>query len=72
MNAKEHANVSYVGDGLQDSRVAGAPRLVDKQHRMVCYFFEKMFDLMIGPDNNLSSNAGFESFTGDWNRAQVN
>ena len=62
----------HVVKKLDQKKLSGAPRLVDKQHRMVCYFFEKMFDLMIGPDNNLSSNAGFESFTGDWNRAQVN
>lgn len=37
-----------------------------------CYFFEKLFDLMLGLglDKNLSSNAGFETFTGDWNKAQ--
>ena len=55
---------------LKQKKLPGATRLVDKQHRMVCYFFEKLFDLMIGPDVNLSQNAGFESFTGDWNRAQ--
>jgi len=31
--------------------------------------FEKLLDLMIAPDVNLSQNAGFEIFTGDWNRA---
>ena len=44
--------------------------LTSNTYAMVCYFFEKLFDLMIGPDVNLSQNAGFESFTGDWNRAQ--
>jgi hypothetical protein len=62
----------HVVKKLEQKKLSGAPRLAHKQHRMVCYFFEKMFDFMIGPDNNLSSNAGFESFTGDWNRAQVN
>ena len=40
-------------------------------HRMVCYFFEKLFDLMMGLNHNLSSNAGFETFTGAWNAAQL-
>ena len=62
----------HVVKKLEQKKLSGAPQLVDKRHRMVCYFFEKMFDLMIAPYNNLSSNAGFESFTGDWNRAQVN
>lgn len=26
--------------------------------------------LGLGLDKNLSSNAGFETFTGDWNKAQ--
>ena len=34
-----------------------------------CYFFENLFDLMIVPDVNLSQNAGFQNFTGDWDMA---
>ena len=51
-------------------KLRGTTRLVDKQLRMVRYFFEILFDLMIAPDVNLSQNAGFESFIGSWNRAQ--
>jgi hypothetical protein len=51
-------------------RRAVAPRLLDKKHRMVCYFFDKLFDLMIDPPNmNLSQNE-FESFASNRNRAQ--
>jgi hypothetical protein len=57
---------------LEEKKLAGAPTLVEKQHRMVCYFFEKLFDVMIDPNVNLSQNAGFESFVGNWNRAQDN
>ena len=55
---------------LEKKKLPGSTNLVDKQHRMVCYFFEKLFDLMIAPDINLSQNAGFESFVGNWDRAQ--
>tara|TARA_B110000971_G_C19739586_1_gene376856 strand:+ start:116 stop:352 length:237 start_codon:yes stop_codon:yes gene_type:complete len=40
--------------------------LEEKKHRMVCYFFEKLFDLMMGIHQNLSSNPGFECFVGKW------
>ena len=57
----------------RNKKLAGAPRLVDKQHRMVCYFFEKLFPvMMIDPNVNLSQNFGFESFMGNWNRTQDN
>eukprot|EP00979_Chaetoceros_neogracilis_P001777 scaffold317_cov230-Chaetoceros_neogracile.AAC.11 len=55
---------------LQKKTIQGAESLSEKKHRMVCYFFEKLFDLMIGLDVNESSNAGFETFCGNWNRAQ--
>ena len=42
-----------------------------RTHIMVCYFFQKLFDLMMGLKHNLSSNAGFETFTGAWNDAQL-
>lgn len=57
-------------DILNNKKVAGASNLNEKKHRMVCYFFEKLFDLMMGLDDNLSSNPGFESFAGNWNRAK--
>jgi hypothetical protein len=47
---------------LKQKKLAGAPPLVDKQHRMVCYFFEKLFDVMIDPNVNLLQNADLESF----------
>ena len=56
---------------LDDKKLVGDPSLLEKQHRMVCYFFEKLFDLMMGLNHNLSSNAGFETFTGAWNAAQL-
>jgi hypothetical protein len=31
---------------LKEKKLPGATRLVDKQHRMVCYFFEKLFELV--------------------------
>ena len=40
--------------------------MIEKKNRMVCYLFEKMFDLMIGNDLNLSKNPGFEKFIGIW------
>lgn len=55
---------------LESKTVQGAESLTEKKHRMACYFFEKLFDLMIGLDVNQSSNAGFETFCGNWNRAQ--
>ena len=51
---------------LNAKNTAGAETLVAKQHRMVCYFFEKLFDLMIGLNKNLSKNPGFECFVGKW------
>jgi len=51
---------------LERSNPKGCSTLLAKKHRMVCYFFEKMFDLMLGLDNNLSSNPGFECFVGKW------
>ena len=42
------------------------PMMKELKNRMVCYFFEKMFDLMMSDENNLSSNPGFESFLGKW------
>lgn len=43
-----------------------AGSMIEKKNRMVCYLFEKMFDLMIGNDLNLSKNPGFETFIGKW------
>ena len=51
---------------LEKKNTKGAHTLLDKKHRMVCYFFEKMFDLMIGLRENLSRNPGFETFIGKW------
>jgi hypothetical protein len=31
---------------------------------MIAYLFELVYDLMIVPDDNVSVNAGFESFNG--------
>ncbi len=48
-------------------KLVGVPTLVDKQDGMVCYFLEKLFDvMMIDPNVNLSQNDGFESFIGNW------
>jgi len=48
---------------LQVRNTPGAgDSLAEKKHRMVCYFFEKLFDLIMGIHQNLSSNPGFESF----------
>lgn len=55
---------------LRDRNVPGAPTLSEKKHRMVCYFFEKLFDLMIGLHQNLSKNPGFEYFIGNWDGAR--
>jgi len=44
--------------------------LLEKQHRLVCYFLEKLLDLMLGIDQNISSNPGFESFIGYFNTAE--
>ncbi len=44
--------------------------LLEKQHRLVCYFFEKLLDLMLGLDQNISSNPGFESFIGFFNNSE--
>ena len=55
---------------LEEKNVPGAPTLSEKKHRMVCYFFEKLFDLMIGLHQNLSKNPGFESFIGNWDGAR--
>lgn len=44
----------------------GTESLMEKKNRMVCYFFEKIFDLMIGLHMNLSRNPGFERFPGIW------
>ena len=52
---------------LEKKTVQGAESLSEKKHRMACYFFEKLFDLMFGLDVNQSSNVGF---CGNWNRAQ--
>ena len=45
---------------------AGDSLVEEKKHRMVCYFLEKLFDLMMGIHQNLSSNPGFECFVGKW------
>ena len=44
--------------------------LLEKQHRLVCYFLEKLLDLMLGVDQNISSNPGYESFIGYFNNAE--
>ena len=44
--------------------------LLEKQYRLVCYFFEKLLDLMLGLDQNISSNPGFESFIGYFNNSE--
>ena len=45
---------------LQARNTPGAgDSLAEKKHRMVCYFFEKLFDLMMGIHQNLFSNPGF-------------
>lgn len=51
---------------ISSKNVSGAENLLEKKHRMVCYFFEKIFDLMIGLHQNLSRNPGFECFIGKW------
>ncbi|GFH53948.1 hypothetical protein CTEN210_10424 [Chaetoceros tenuissimus] len=49
----------------------GTGSLLEKKTRMVCYFFEKIFDLMIGLHMNLSRNPGFEMFLGVWNNNSI-
>lgn len=49
----------------------GTESLLEKKNRMVCYFFEKIFDLMIGLHMNLSRNPGFERFLGIWNNSSI-
>ena len=50
----------------KEQRSSTSPPMKELKNRMVCYFFEKMFDLMMINENNLSSNPGFESFLGKW------
>ena len=50
---------------LEQSNASGAPDLVHKKHRLVCYLLEKFFDLLLGK-KSVSSNPGFESFVGQW------
>jgi hypothetical protein len=50
---------------LGRANVRGASTLIEKKHRLVCYFFEKMFDLVLG-GHSISSNPGFETFIGKW------
>ncbi len=50
----------------KEQRSSTSPPMKELKNRMVCYFFEKMFDLMMSDENNLSSNPGFESFLGKW------
>ena len=45
----------------------GCTTLLEKKHRMVCYFFVKIYDLALGTDSCVSSNPGFECFVGIWN-----
>ena len=44
--------------------------LLEKQYRLVCYFFEKLLDLMLGLDQKISSNPGFESLIGYFNNSE--
>ena len=47
---------------LANKKLVRDPSLLEKQHRrIVCYFFEKLFDLMMGLNHNFSSNAGSET-----------
>ena len=52
---------------LEKVNPVGCTTLLEKKHRMVCYFFEKIYDLALGTDSGVSSNPGFECFVGIWN-----
>ncbi len=74
MKNQEIVEIFYWEDStlrkLERKNLADAPRLVDKKCSLIVPCFLEKFGLMIGPDTNLSQNAGFESFTYKWNRAQ--
>ena len=40
--------------------------MADKKHRMVCYFFELIYGLVLNKYDNVSSNPGFESYLLEW------
>ena len=50
---------------LKKSNVVGASDELEKKHRLVCYFLEKLFDPLLGK-KSVSSNPDFESFIGQW------